>query len=115
MEPEVLESDSESDHLELGTMYKNLHDMLVVAAAWKIDEPCKYTVKVAEGAEDFITECTLMVSAIEAMHGNPEHTGPSDINCAFQAAVANYTELNDVFKTMTKEKKRRLTPQNSAE
>jgi ribonuclease HIII len=111
----VVDSGSECETVRdtFEIMNQTLHEIMIIVATWKTVTPTKYTMHLMEGVDELEMKAVMFKSAIENMCENPEETYPINVQTTYDCVVANYAELNEVFKHMEAEKKRRLTPENS--
>ena len=108
-----MDSDSEgTEPTDVMAMSKHMSEIALVAASWKIDSS-KYTQGLMDGVDKLTTDCAVMMSIVEATHGNPEETLPSDFTSKYASLVEEFMELNEIAKSMQEDKKRLLTPEKS--
>jgi hypothetical protein len=107
--------DAETEENTIAAQYQNLTEIAVVVSTWVVEKSSKYTRHLELGVNDLTTNLALTMSSMEYMISNPEHTPAPDFWRSYGDVVANYEELSEHFKAMADEKRRRLTPQNSAE
>ncbi len=117
--PDVVPIDSGSidgsdEELSIGAAYKNLHYIALVVSTW-VAESSKYTRHLELGVEDLSTKLAVVMSTMQALITNPEHTQSPSFYRSYCDVIATHDELSEDFKAMVDEKRRRLTPQSSLE
>ena len=107
-------SDMETEELSIGEAYKNLQESALVVSTWVV-ESSKDNRHLERRVQELSTKLAVVMSTMQALITNPEHTQSPSFYKSYCHVVATYDELSEhcAISCVAEKKRCRLTPQSS--